>query len=328
MKRKCAVVVINNEDKMLLVKKDGKDNAMWFFPTDDNDIASLCKKTKYTYGIDISSCKKVEIDYPHIDYYYIFLDSTVKKTGGQWLTWQSIINISKNRKRGETWQTGEKRRLYDVLNEIFRWGFLRETNDEIKRSSSRSRFTKMHFTSLSDYLKILFPEKAWVHDKEIGTGVCPERPKLRPDYFCRELKMVVEFDGLPHYETPSKVREDYNNTKYYEEKGLKVVRIPFFIQLTLEAVRVLFGDGVYSGLVQRRLRLFPEGIPSISSKERISPACFPIAAAKRMIDEFNRFPKQRATNMLQLQDDDDEYLSGASMFKEDFPWPDQLINKH
>lgn len=46
------------------------------------------------------------------------------------------------------------------------------------------------------------------------------------------LKLIVEIDGLPHYQNPIVILKDKEKTKLYEEFGYKVVRIPYFIQLT------------------------------------------------------------------------------------------------
>lgn len=114
----------------------------------------------------------------------------------------------------------------------------------------------------------------------------------------------MEFDGIQHYQKPDVIRRDVENQKVYESYGYTVVRIPYFIQLTNEVVKILFCLDVTQPL-------FPESIPSMGPKGQNTPAyCCP-AGVIRMAEEFLRFPQQHEVNMDALKKMNDEMLSGA-----------------
>ena len=120
-----------------------------------------------------------------------------------------------------------------------KWGFLRETAD-LAKTAGIDKTTGLHRTGLEEYLQVIFPKtNDWIHDKALGevNGI---RYKKRPDYRSETLKIIVEFDGVHHYKNPDLIEKDIENTRLYESFGYKVVRIPYFIQLTNKAVKTLF----------------------------------------------------------------------------------------
>ena len=90
-------------------------------------------------------------------------------------------------------------------------------------------------------LKILYPNNTFVHNKFLkypdGTYVTDFwYRKIKPDYVCEELKIIVEFDGESnqrkgHYSDAITCLKDENHTEIFEALGYKVIRIPFYIQL-------------------------------------------------------------------------------------------------
>lgn len=190
--------------------------------------------------------------------------------------------------------------------EKIRWGFLRETK-EMAIKAGIDADTGVCRTGLDEYLSIIFPESKWIHDETFGQHG-DELYRIRPDYRCEELKMIVEFDGVQHYQNPDAILRDMNNQKIYESFDYKVVRIPYFVQLTNEVVFALFGKKVEE-------ELFPESIPSMGPKGRNTPAyCCP-AGIKRMADDFKRFPQQYEVNMKALVEMKNEFLSGAELLE-------------
>ena len=75
----------------------------------------------------------------------------------------------------------------------------------------------------------------------------------------------MEFDGIFHYKNPKYFYEDPMKTRLFESGGYKVVRIPFFVQLTNQAVSELFGINV-------KEPLFDPTIPSMGIKGENTPA--------------------------------------------------------
>lgn len=121
-----------------------------------------------------------------------------------------------------------------------KWGFLRETTEAAIKAGI-DRGTGLHRTGLNEYLKVIFPDiDDWVHDKALVLTVNNKVCRKRPDYRSEKLKMIVEFDGIQHYTMPDRIKNDVLSTKFYERLGYKVVRIPYFIQLTNKAVKYFF----------------------------------------------------------------------------------------
>ena len=135
--------------------------------------------------------------------------------------------------------------------------------------------------------------------------------RKRPDYRSESLKLIVEFDGLPHYTDPSNILRDADNTAFYEKCGYKVVRIPFFIQLTNEVVEQLFGVSVEEPL-------FCEGIPSLGPKGKNTPAFLCHKGIQKMAREYLRFPEQYATNMKFLKKQEDQYLVDYTLLETEY----------
>ena len=183
------------------------------------------------------------------------------------------------------------------------WGFLREDAEKAKKAGI-DKNTGLPRTSLKEYLDVIFPKvKDWVHDQPIAQVLDGKKLRIRPDYRSDRLKMVVEFDGTQHYEKPDVIRRDLWNAEAYRRLGYKVVRIPYFIQLTQEAVKTLFG--VKTG------PLFDGKHPSLGTG-RGSPACLPYAGLKRMARVFLHFPEQYKVNVEALKKADDDFLTGVS----------------
>jgi hypothetical protein len=191
-----------------------------------------------------------------------------------------------------------------------KWGFLRETADKAKKAG-KDKTTDLHRTGLEDYLKVIFPKtKDWIHDKALGE-VNGKRYRMRPDYRSEELKLIIEFDGLQHYRKPDIIEKDIKNDELYKSFGYKVVRIPYFVQLTDKAVKTLFDIDVSE-------ELFDESISSLSAKGQHSPAYLCPAGVKRMAEEFKKFPEQYKTNRDFLIEQNDPFRSGVEFLEKEY----------
>lgn len=191
-----------------------------------------------------------------------------------------------------------------------KWGFLREHSS---KATGRDPLTSLHRTGLDEYLTVIFPEvDDWVHDKAFGIHKDGENHRIRPDYRSDRLQLVVEFDGLPHYTNPLNIIRDDNNTIIYQRNGYKVVRIPYFIQLTNDAVEKLFG-------VKVKEPLFNVIYPSLGGTEmNHNPSCLCPEGLKRMAREFKKFPKQYEINLQSLKAMNDDMLSGVNYLIEEY----------
>lgn len=185
-----------------------------------------------------------------------------------------------------------------------RWGFLRETT-KLATKDGIDKDTGVPRTGLDEYIKVIFPDiDDWIHNKT--TGLLKDDGKkslIRPDYRSETLKLIIEFDGLQHYTLPDRIIKDYENQKFYERYGYKVVRIPYFIQLTNSVVETLFGIKVSE-------QLFDNSIPSFSIRPSVNntPAYLCPAGIRRMAREFTLFPEQYSVNINYLRScDSDAY---------------------
>lgn len=101
---------------------------------------------------------------------------------------------------------------------------------------------------LNKCLEKLFPNNLFIHNKFLkhdGEYVINKfDQKIRPDYVCEELKLIIEFDGESgkngHYTDPFVILKDNNNTKILSDLGYNVIRIPFYIQLDKSAIKYFF----------------------------------------------------------------------------------------
>lgn len=184
------------------------------------------------------------------------------------------------------------------------WGFLRETNESAEKAGIDAD-TGLFRTGLPVYLKKIFPFiDDWVHDEIIPYS----GRRLRPDYRSEKLKLIVEFDGLQHYQQPDTIQKDKENKEFYEKLGYKVVRILYFIQLSKSAVKTLFD-------IEIDFELFDERISSLGIKGRNTPAFLCGAGIKRMAEEFKLFSDQYKTNLNFLLQENDEFLSGVELLR-------------
>ena len=195
-------------------------------------------------------------------------------------------------------------------NTTRKWGFLRETK-ALAQNAGIDKDTGLNRTGLEEYLEVIFPEvNDWIHDKAIGkvNGVVSRK---RPDYRSETLKMIIEFDGLQHYTSPAHIVRDKENTKFYENLGYRVIRIPYFIQLTNKTVEQLFNVKVSEPL-------FDESIPSLGPKSQNTPAFLCYSGIKRMAEEFRRFPEQYKVNLDFLKRQEDQFFVECEILEKEY----------
>ena len=75
------------------------------------------------------------------------------------------------------------------------------------------------------------------------------KSNIEPDYFIESLGLIFEFDGPNHYNESFKVMKDerkYTNLKYIKKNGknvkLRIIRIPYYVQLTKDVAKFIFND--------------------------------------------------------------------------------------
>ncbi len=182
------------------------------------------------------------------------------------------------------------------------WGYLRESYKGVDKEKTES---EVGYTPLSEYLKVIFPDTDdWIHNKSIKDGNGKSLTSCRPDFHSPSLKIVIEFDGKLHYQNPDQILKDIDNTATYKKFGYKVVRIPYFIQLSNKAISELFG-------IEVNEPMFDETYPSFGVKWNNTPAYMCPAGLCRMAKEFHRFPTQYHINLEALKKEENQKLSGT-----------------
>lgn len=195
--------------------------------------------------------------------------------------------------------------MNDKLQKNLKGTYIRETREMAENAAKKN--PECNFIGLNEYLPTLYPGKTWIHDKPFGKR-SGKSYRIRPDYLCEEEKIIIEFDGLQHYTNPENIRKDRKNQAIYEGEGFKVIRIPYFINLTKEVIQEMFGITVID-------EKFDPAVPSMSAKWSNTPAYCCYQGIMRMAEEFKRYPQQYKVNIDQLEADNDEELSGAELLK-------------
>ena len=137
---------------------------------------------------------------------------------------------------------------------------------------------------LVDYLRIIFPNQDWISNKKIpGTPI-----NSRPDYYNEKMKIIIEFDGDSklningHYSSAKVILNDYKKDVIYRKIGWKVIRIPYFVQMSANSIYDLFGINEI-----KLEQIYPHGF--WDEKARL-PADFNELGICRFEDDLKRLP--------------------------------------
>ena len=166
-----------------------------------------------------------------------------------------------------------------------RWRYLRESDTKY--------FNPSRNTCLKDYLEHIFPDHAWIYDACMTKDIVQSRKhdsdvrRYRPDGRCEELNLIVEFDGLAHYQDQRVVISDINRDTWFESLGYTVVRIPYWIQLSRSVIYNLFHVDISEAMCTLPYSFYnPDTCdPCIE----ISPGSMSEAGRDRFVREFNLF---------------------------------------
>ena len=153
--------------------------------------------------------------------------------------------------------------------------------------------TQKDMDPFKDILKVFFPEfknkiKVKVILNQIGFDV---KNKIEADYFIEHLGLIFEFDGPPHYSNPFKIVADErkrnlvkNLTKNGKKIEVRIVRIPYYFQLTKDVAKFLFND---------LIKHYSKDLKNLSSNGYYSEEKFYSAISKSY---FNLFSGKGASN--------------------------------
>jgi len=108
------------------------------------------------------------------------------------------------------------------------------------KGPTKAEFAQRDFLNehnLGKLLLVLYPKSDFVRDRQVAGSGC----KMRPDFQCKNLKMLVEFDGFGHYTKSEDVFLDQMKDEHFGELGYTIVRIPYFVQPCASTIKTLFG---------------------------------------------------------------------------------------
>lgn len=193
----------------------------------------------------------------------------------------------------------------------YKWGFLRETQKQVEKAAKIAEKAQKEvcYTCFDEYRKVIFPELSedeWKHNKRFYDK--GKRTFVCADFCCEKLKLVIEIDGVQHYTNPDVIVRDIEKDQKYKNLGYRIVRIPYFIQLTNETIRILFDRDV-------DVPMFDKESPSFVFWKNChnTPAYMCPAGIERMRQDFQKFPQQYQVNLCYLKELDKQYHELAGL---------------
>ena len=116
----------------------------------------------------------------------------------------------------------------------------------------------------------------WIHNKSyLG--------RFKPDYRNESTMTIVEFDGYAHYTQASRILADKAKDQLYSGAGYKIIRIPYFIQLSSSTCKTMFNVDLDIEQV------YPHGF---IDEKCILPADFCELGVERFKSDINRFANE------------------------------------
>lgn len=122
----------------------------------------------------------------------------------------------------------------------------------------------------------LWPDDDYTSNKQIK-GMSEA---WRPDYVNLTKKIIVEFDGHLHYTQAKTCLLDEYKDVAWTKQGFKVIRWPYFVQLSSASIQQFFS------FEQSYHQVYPHGFIDANV---IYPADFCIAGLKRFVNELSLF---------------------------------------
>lgn len=142
---------------------------------------------------------------------------------------------------------------------------------------------------LGKALELIFPNETFIHDKIVpDSGI-----RKRPDFRCERLKLIVEFDGSQHYTDVKWCYDDKEKDATYTHMGYKIVRIPYFVQLSSKVIEHLFG------VKMEWHQVFPYGF--IVDKNEVLPSDFCSLGYEHFLHDLKVFDYIKADILASLK---------------------------
>lgn len=128
-------------------------------------------------------------------------------------------------------------------------------------------------TRLKDFIHEIFRDYTIIHNKKLYN--------VRPDFYLPDLKLIIEFDGYLHFTKSKTYIRDTNLNKQCKKDVIKILHIPYFIQLDEEIYELLFGSYIP---INENIKLLLNGYMyphGFIDKKAILPSDFCLTGLKR-----------------------------------------------
>ncbi len=136
-------------------------------------------------------------------------------------------------------------------------------------------------SNLGEILKDVVPDLEFIHDKAVPEA---KNKRRRPDYRCESEKLIIEFDGYAHYCKALRILIDAEKDEDYSALGYRIVRIPYFLQITNQVIKHIFGKAIAFNQV------YPNGF---IDPKAILPADFCELGISQFIKDLETFKYHR-----------------------------------
>jgi len=103
---------------------------------------------------------------------------------------------------------------------------------------------------------------------------------MRPDFRCEELKLIIEFDGDSHYCKSDRILKDRAKDNDYRSLRYRVVRIPYFIQMSKPLLKMIFDEDI------EFKQIYPNGF---IDKKAVLPADYCELGIELFLEDLERF---------------------------------------
>lgn len=131
--------------------------------------------------------------------------------------------------------------------------------------------------NLKEILQVIKPTYEFIHDKIVPNS---KNKRMRPDFRCEELKLIIEFDGDSHYCKAERILKDKQKDDDYINLGYKIFRIPYFIQMSTKLLKIIFDEDI------KFTQIYPNGF---IDKKATLPADFCELGIELFIQDLEKF---------------------------------------
>lgn len=132
-------------------------------------------------------------------------------------------------------------------------------------------------TKLGEFLKTYFPNGNWISQFK------PSNSRFKIDWYSESLKLCIEFDGYQHYTSSKQILADYRKNELCEKLEIKLIRIPYFVQLSTDVIKLLFNLDL-----KDFKQTYPHGFNSNKST-MIYPADYCYLGIEKFKNDFEKF---------------------------------------